>query len=306
MDTPEPVIVIADLVKDYGNSRALDHVSLDVLKGETLALIGSSGSGKTTLLKSINGLIPVDSGRIDVYGQSLDAWDLVELRRRIGYVIQEVGLFPHYTIERNIRLVPELLNWDAARIEDRIDELLERIHIPAEMKKRYPDALSGGQQQRIGLARALAADPQIILMDEPFGALDPIIRENMQQEFLTMESLSDKTVLLVTHDMGEAAILADRICLLDQGRVQQTGSLRDLLFDPANDFVRRFLDPHRDELEMRAVTIRDMDFCIPEEHLSEFDDWNIALADVGSVKSALIRKLYYLNREELMDKLKRA
>ena len=302
-EEPESIIRIRGLIKTYGGEYALNGVSLDVKRGETLALIGSSGSGKTTLLKSVNGLVPRDSGDIDVYGKSIDQWDLVKLRRRIGYVIQQVGLFPHYTIEKNIRLVPELLGWDETTISRRVNELLEKIHIPGDMKDRYPDELSGGQQQRIGLARALAADPEIILMDEPFGALDPIIRSGMQREFLNLDSFSGKTIILVTHDMVEAAILSDRICLLEKGIIQQLGTLRQLLFYPENDFVRRFLDPHRYELEMRAIFVRDLKPYISDAFTANYHE-SMSLAEIPVNDSAEIRKQYYLNRNKILDKLK--
>jgi len=301
---PSPVITTSRLRKSYGNEKALDDVSIKVYKGETLALIGTSGSGKTTLLKSVNGLVPYDSGEIRVHNKALDQWDLVALRRQIGYVIQEVGLFPHYTIEKNIRLVPELLGWGSDRIDQRVDELLEKIHIPPEMKDRYPDALSGGQQQRIGLARALAADPDIVLMDEPFGALDPIIRSGMQQEFLHLEGLAGKTILLVTHDMLEAAILADRLCLMDKGSVQQEGTLKDLLFSPANPFVEQFLDPHRDELEMRAVKMSDLLPFLPGDLKSSLVESDRSLADAEPEISSDLRKSFYLHRDDILKNMR--
>ncbi len=301
---PDKIIRIRDLVKLYGEEYALGGVSLDVERGDTLALIGSSGSGKTTILKSINGLVTGTSGTIEVYGKSINQWNLVELRRRIGYVIQQVGLFPHYTVEKNIRLVPELMGWGKDIINDRVHELLEKIHIPRDMKDRFPDELSGGEQQRIGLARALAADPEIVLMDEPFGALDPIIRAGMQREFLNMDSFSGKTIILVTHDMGEAAILADRICLLEKGSIQQIGTLRELLFTPANQFVRQFLDPHRYELEMRAILLSDMKPYLSETILAGLEE-DMSLSDIETKKSAEVRKQYYLHRNEILDKIGR-
>ncbi|MCA6078573.1 ATP-binding cassette domain-containing protein [Fulvivirga sedimenti] len=294
------MVRLENVSKYYADFLAVDGVTLEIREGETVALIGSSGSGKTTILKCINALITRSSGEISVFDKPLDEWDPVELRRKMGYVIQDVGLFPHYTIEKNISLIPELLGWEHSDIQTRVDILLERIHIPGSMKKRYPSALSGGQKQRVGLARALAADPPIILMDEPFGALDPIIRADMQREFLALEGLQGKSIVLVTHDMNEAAILADRICLLDKGVIQQTGTLKELLFKPANEFVQRFLDPQRDSLEMRAVRIKDIMPFIPQELRSRILITEASVADVPSELIPEIRKYYFINRDSIL------
>ena len=298
---PSPVIVTRDLVKDFGSERAVDGVSLNIYPGETLALIGSSGSGKTTILKSLNGLIPRTSGEIEIFGKSIDAWELVNLRRKMGYVIQEVGLFPHYTIGENISLIPELLGWGRHEIGRRVGELLEKVRLDPYLKDKFPDMLSGGQQQRVGLARAIAADPEVVLMDEPFGALDPIIRSGMQVEFKRMEGLAGKTIILVTHDMDEAAVLADRICLLDKGRIQQTGTLRDLLFKPANSFVRQFLDHNRDSLEWRAIRIGDVEEFLPES--ISIPDRMLPLIDIPEKFRDEVRKIYYINHREIIEKL---
>ncbi len=298
------MVRLENVSKYYDDYLAVENISLDIHQGETLALIGTSGSGKTTILKCINGLVERSSGNISVFEKSIDHWNLVELRRKMGYVIQDVGLFPHYTIEKNIRLIPELLGWPESQIRERVNILLQRIHIPESMKKRYPSALSGGQQQRAGLARALAADPPIILMDEPFGALDPIIRAEMQREFSAMEGLEGKAIVLVTHDMNEAAILADRICLLDKGNIQQTGTLRDLLFSPANAFVKQFLDPQRDSLEMRAIKIADLDPYLPQGLREKIVNSRISIAESSHDINAELRKHYFLNRDDILESYK--
>jgi osmoprotectant transport system ATP-binding protein len=208
----------------------LSGVSLDIHQGETIALLGRSGSGKTTMLKIINRLRACTSGNILVEGRNLLEWDAIRLRRRIGYVIQEVGLFPHLTVEENVSLVPGLEKWPAARIKERFAEVMQLVGInPAEFAARYPRELSGGQRQRIGVARALAADPAILLMDEPFGALDPVTRAELQHEFLALARRVSKTIVLVTHDVREALLLGTRVVLLDAGRIVAEASPRGFL-----------------------------------------------------------------------------
>jgi osmoprotectant transport system ATP-binding protein len=204
--------------EDY--TRELLHdLNLEVLRGETLVLLGRSGSGKTTTLKLINNLLTPTSGELCVEARSTRAWDVIRLRRMIGYVIQEVGLFPHFTIERNIGLVPKIENWPADRIHARVLELLQLVGLDSEIASRYPRQLSGGQRQRVGVARALAADPPILLMDEPFGALDLITRAELQREFLQLQKRLRKTVVFVTHDLREALLLGTRIALIEAGRL---------------------------------------------------------------------------------------
>jgi osmoprotectant transport system ATP-binding protein len=208
----------------------LSSISLQIHQGETVALLGRSGSGKTTMLKLINRLLTCTSGTILVDGRGVRDWDLIHLRRRIGYVIQEVGLFPHLTVEENVSLVPKLEKWPSARIKEQYAEVMKLVGIdPREFAGRYPRALSGGQRQRIGVARALAADPAILLMDEPFGALDPVTRAELQQEFLALARRVSKTIVLVTHDVREALLLGTRVVLLDAGRVVAEASPRGFL-----------------------------------------------------------------------------
>ncbi|QHS58083.1 ABC transporter ATP-binding protein [Chitinophaga agri] len=243
--------------KSFQNGKpAVSDVSFEVNTGETLVLLGTSGSGKTTTLRMINRLIAPDSGNIYVNGEAVNIQEITSFRRNIGYVLQDNGLFPHYTVAENIGIVPALLKWDKKRIEDRIRVLMEKLHLsPAEYYDAYPQQLSGGQQQRVGLARALAADPPVLLMDEPFGALDPVTRASVRKQFRTLDEISNKTVIMVTHDVQEAFELGDRICLMDKGAVQQTGTPAELLFFPANDFVRQFFQDQRLLLELNAVKL---------------------------------------------------
>ena len=206
-----------------GDHLILKSLSLEVRAGETLVLLGRSGSGKTTALKLVNRLLEPNSGEVLVEGRSTTEWDPIRLRRRIGYVIQEAGLFPHFTVERNIGLVPELEHWPENRRKERVEELLRIVGLePSQFSKRYPHELSGGQKQRIGVARALAADPPILLMDEPFGALDPLTRAEIQKEFLTIQQELQKTIIFVTHDIREALLFGARIALLEAGELAGT------------------------------------------------------------------------------------
>ena len=208
----------------------LSGVSLKIHQGETVALLGRSGSGKTTMLKLINGLRRCSSGDLLVEGRTISDWDPIRLRRRIGYVIQEVGLFPHFTIEQNVGLVPQLENWTADRIHSRYVEVMQMVGLnSAEYGAKFPRELSGGQRQRVGVARALAADPAILLMDEPFGALDPVTRAELQQEFLALARSVSKTVVIVTHDLREALLLGTRVVLLDSGRIVAEASPQEFL-----------------------------------------------------------------------------
>ena len=202
-----------------GTGDIVQDLSLQIPRGEILVLLGRSGSGKTTTLKLINHLLTPSAGEILVEGRPIREWDIIRLRRAIGYVIQEIGLFPHFTIERNIGLVPKIENWPADRIRKRVQELLNLVGLDSQVAMRYPHELSGGQRQRVGVARALAADPPILLMDEPFGALDPLTRAELQREFLQLQTRLQKTVVFVTHDLHEAIILGTRIALMDAGRL---------------------------------------------------------------------------------------
>jgi osmoprotectant transport system ATP-binding protein len=233
---------------------AVDHLSLTVPAGEICVLVGPSGGGKTTALKLVNRLIPLTSGDIRVDGTSINDLDVTELRRGIGYVIQQVGLFPHMTVERNIGTIPRLLGWPGERIRARTRELLELVGLERSYAARYPAQLSGGQRQRVGLARALAADPPLMLMDEPFGAIDPIVRSRLQDEFLRLQEEVRKTVVFVTHDVDEAIKVGDRIAILREGgRLAQYDTPRAILEGPADDFVAEFVGPDR---ALKALSLR--------------------------------------------------
>ncbi|MGL6250529.1 MAG: ABC transporter ATP-binding protein [Billgrantia desiderata] len=236
------MIELFDVTKRFGDETAVDGISLRVEKGELCALVGTSGCGKSTTLRMINRLIEHDGGEIHLDGQPVRAFDEVALRRRIGYVIQSTGLFPHWTVARNIGLVPRLLKWPKSKVRDRVEELMQLLGLPvAEFADKYPRQLSGGQAQRVGVARALAADPDILLMDEPFGALDPITRATLQDEMRELQARLHKTVVFVTHDMDEALALADRLVVMHHGRIVQQGSPIELLREPANPFVESLL-----------------------------------------------------------------
>ncbi len=240
-----PVIEFKDVSYTLPSVQVLSGLNLEVQRGETLLLLGRSGSGKTTTLKLVNRLLSPTAGEVRVNGMPNREGDVIRLRRGIGYVIQDVGLFPHFNIERNIGLVPRVEGWPEERIAARVQELLQMVGLTAEMASRYPHQLSGGQRQRVGVARALAADPAILLMDEPFGALDPLTRDELQREFLSLQQRLNKTVVFVTHDLREALRLGSRIALMEAGRLVTVLAPQDFLrsTDPwASAYVRAFGD----------------------------------------------------------------
>lgn len=240
------VLKIENVSKIYkGGKKAVKNISLDIKKGEFICFIGPSGCGKTTTMKMINRLIEPSEGKILINGENIMDKDPVELRRQIGYVIQQIGLFPHMTILENITLVPKLLKWNDQKKKERALELLQLVDMGPEYLERYPYELSGGQQQRIGVLRALASNPPLILMDEPFGALDPITRDALQEEFKNLQRTLDKTIVFVTHDMDEAIKLADRIVILKAGEIVQVGTPDEILRYPANEFVEEFIGKER-------------------------------------------------------------
>ncbi|PCD06911.1 glycine/betaine ABC transporter ATP-binding protein [Peribacillus simplex] len=240
------MLKIENVSKIYkGGKKAVKNISLDIKKGEFICFIGPSGCGKTTTMKMINRLIEPSEGKILINGENIMDKDPVELRRQIGYVIQQIGLFPHMTILENITLVPKLLKWDEQKKKERALELLKLVDMGPEYLERYPYELSGGQQQRIGVLRALASNPPLILMDEPFGALDPITRDALQEEFKNLQRTLDKTIVFVTHDMDEAIKLADRIAILKAGEIVQVGTPDEILRNPANEFVEEFIGKDR-------------------------------------------------------------
>jgi len=235
------MITLKDVTKSYdGIHQVIKPMNLDIKAGEFVTLIGESGCGKTTLLKMINGLVKPTSGQIDVKGKSMDEWDLIELRRNTGYVIQQIGLFPHMTVWKNISYVLDIKNVDEATKRTKAEELIRLVGLDESYLDKYPRQLSGGQQQRVGVARALAADPDIILMDEPFGAVDEITRKVLQDEILRIHSLLGKTILFVTHDIEEAMKLGSRIILFNEGVIEQNGTREEMMFNPKSDYVKKF------------------------------------------------------------------
>lgn len=265
------MIKVLNLTKKFNGLIAVDNISFSLEKGETLILLGTSGCGKTTTLKMINRLIEATAGKVFIEGKNIQDQKPEELRKQIGYVIQSIGLFPHYTVEQNIAIVPNLLKWDKKQTVSRTREILDLVGLPPDdFLKRKPEELSGGQQQRVGLARALVADPSVVLFDEPLGALDPITRRQIQKEFKNLETLLNKTMILVTHDVFEAFELGDKICLMDGGKIKQIGTAKELIFSPQNDFVINFFQGNRYQLELMVLTLKDiMDEITKKEYKGE-------------------------------------
>jgi osmoprotectant transport system ATP-binding protein len=299
------MIRLDDITKQYpGRAVAVDHLSMDVADGELTVLVGPSGCGKTTTMKMINRLIEPTSGRIFLGGEDVTRVDPVKLRRRIGYVIQQVGLFPHKTVADNIGTVPSLLGWDRSRIKARVGELLELVGLEPGYGSRYPSELSGGQRQRVGVARALAADPPVLLMDEPFGAVDPIARDRLQMEFLRLQAEVRKTVVFVTHDIEEAVRLGDRIAVLRQGgKLEQYDTPAAILGNPASDFVAAFVGADRGLKRLSVTNISSADLVHPpvvkvDDSLSNVRDslgmasarWAIVLDKEGRLHGWIARE----------------
>jgi osmoprotectant transport system ATP-binding protein len=248
------LIQYENISKFYKSGIAISNLNLDIQEGELVVFLGPSGSGKSTLLKMVNRMVSHDVGRILWKGQEIERINVQDLRRRMGYAIQSVGLFPHRTVAHNIATVPKLQGWSADRIQARVGELLKLLALePALFADRYPHQLSGGQQQRVGVARAMAADPDVLLMDEPFGALDPVTRASLQLALKNLHKTTGKTILFVTHDIDEALLLATRIVLLNQGRIEQIGKPLELLQQSANDFVAHFLGRENAGLQLLSL-----------------------------------------------------
>lgn len=252
------MIDIVSISKFFNGKAAVDQISLQAKQGEVLVLLGTSGCGKTTTLKLINRLIEPDRGQIFIAGKDIRERDIHDLRRQIGFVMQHAGLFPHYTVARNIAVVPELLKWEKKKISMRTAELLHKLNLGEDILQRYPHELSGGQQQRVGIARALIADSPILLMDEPFAALDNITKADIHAEFRSLEEIRSKTIILVTHDVPEAFELGQRICLMDNGKIVQIGTPKELLYRPANEFVANFFAENRLLLEYKVATLQEL------------------------------------------------
>lgn len=250
------MIRVDHVSKQYNGKDVVSDVSFEVHRDETLVLLGTSGSGKTTTLKMINRLILADKGKVFIDGKDVERESPETLRRQIGFVLQNIGLFPHYSVEQNISAVPRLLGWDEERVNYRVRELMAKLNLDyKEFGNVYPKELSGGQQQRVGLARALAANPRVLLMDEPFSALDPITRKNIRKEFRELDELKNKTIVMVTHDVQEAFEMGDRICLMNEGKIIQSGTPKDILLRKQHQFVNSFLSDQQLTLELKAVPI---------------------------------------------------
>jgi osmoprotectant transport system ATP-binding protein len=252
-------IKLENVSKRYGSHYAVRNLYLEIEGGEMLILIGPSGSGKTTTLRMINRLIEPDEGEILINGMNILDLDAVKLRRNIGYVIQQIGLFPHMTVKENIGLIPKLEGWSEEEITERVGQLLELVQLPPDIfMNRYPSQLSGGQQQRVGLARALAMDPPLLLMDEPFGALDPILRKQLQEEFLKIKQEIGRTIVFVTHDIDEAFKLGDRIAIMRDGRLIQTGEPEEFVLNPKNEFVSGLVNADRKFRHIDNLKVKDL------------------------------------------------
>ena len=269
------MIEFSHVNKAFGEHNAVSNLNLHIQEGSFSVLIGTSGSGKSTTLKMINRLVEHDSGRIRFAGEEIRSLPVLELRRRMGYAIQSIGLFPHWTVAQNIATVPQLQKWPQRKIAARIDELMALLGLEPTLRERYPHQLSGGQQQRVGVARALAANPEVLLMDEPFGALDPVTREALQQEMIRIHRLLGRTIVLVTHDIDEALRLADHLVLMDGGEVIQQGAPLQMLLEPENTFVETFFG--RSELGVRLLSLRGVgDYLRRNERLAG-DTLNVAM-----------------------------
>ncbi|WP_149244247.1 ABC transporter ATP-binding protein [Dyadobacter sp. 32] len=253
------MIIAQNLQKNFNGTEAVKNISFEVTKGETLVLLGTSGCGKTTTLKMLNRLIDPTAGEIFIDGKNINTSAPEILRRHIGYVSQNNGLFPHYTVAENIAIVPRLLSWEKGKIASHSAAILDQIRLPFNSyAHKYPDELSGGEKQRVALARAMIADPKVLLMDEPFGALDPVTRVQIRKEFKELTEADKKTIVLVTHDVQEAFELGHQICLMDKGQIVQMGTAKDLIFNPSNDFVTNFFGHQRLQLELSSLTFADI------------------------------------------------
>lgn len=243
------IIRFKNISKSYGSKKVLEDLSLDIEAGQFVTMLGSSGSGKTTLLKMVNRLIEPDRGSIEILGEDIQDRNLIDLRKNIGYVVQQIGLFPHVTVEKNIATVPELQGWDEEKIKERVRELMDLVKMPYEdYAKRYPKQLSGGQQQRVGVARALAANPNIMLLDEPFGAVDAITRKDLQNQIKSIHGdLEEKTFLFVTHDINEAFYLGDKVVIMDKGKILQYDTPKNIVQNPQSEFVKKLLETKFEE-----------------------------------------------------------
>jgi osmoprotectant transport system ATP-binding protein len=299
------MIELSNVYKSYGNHKVIKNLTISFPPNQISVLIGPSGCGKTTTLEIINGLLKSDSGEIIIDDKKLIDTDLINLRRQIGYVIQEVGLFPHYNIYENIALVPRLLKWDNKRIQSRIEELLDLVNLSSDQLQKYPAQLSGGQQKRVGVARALAADPKYLLMDEPFGALDPINRSRLQDEFQRIQEKLHKTIVFVTHDMDEALKLGNQIAIMKSGELIQFGPPLQLMQKPKNDFVKEFVGAHRLIKALEMMTIANLPKILINSAEKDFEYKEDALTLDSDLQSALQMLLTKSTKLPVFDKDKK-
>jgi osmoprotectant transport system ATP-binding protein len=273
------MIRFENIVKSYGEKTVLKNLNISINKGEFITLIGSSGCGKTTILKLINGLIKPDSGKVWIDNRDLSMLNLIEMRRNIGYVIQNVGLFPHFTIGDNISYVLKLKKVDKVNARQRVEVLINLVGLDKSYLQKYPWQLSGGQKQRVGVARALAADPEIILMDEPFGAVDELTRRSLQDEIQNIHRKLGKTIVFVTHDIEEAIKLGNRIVLLNEGEIEQLGTKKELIFSPKNDFVRNFFGNRNFVAYLNTTKIKEVFNPLSQEEVKDYEEMPYAFAD---------------------------
>jgi osmoprotectant transport system ATP-binding protein len=257
MESATATIAFEDVSKRYDGAPALDHVSLEVTSREFLVVVGQSGSGKTTLVSLINRLTEPSDGVVRFEGDDVRALDAINLRRRIGYVFQGIGLFPHMSVAENIGITPRLVGWDQERIGKRVDELLALVQLPSGYRNRAPRELSGGERQRVGVARALAAEPRVVLMDEPFGALDPLTRDSLGQEYRRLHDTLGLTTVMITHDMLEALLLADRIIVLNHGRLIEDGTPRSLMTAARDPYVRELMQAPRNQADRLTALMQE-------------------------------------------------
>lgn len=293
------MIEVQNIYKSFEGNEVVKNVSFSVAEGKTLVLLGTSGSGKTTTLKMLNRLIEPDKGKIWIQGKDISAQNPDILRRQIGYVIQQFGLFPHFTIEENIATVPKLLGWEKNKIKLRTYELLELLDLnPTDFLQRFPHQLSGGQRQRIGIARALAAHPPVLLLDEPLGALDPITRLQIQKEIKKILKISSQSTVFVTHDVGEAFELGDEIALMHAGEIQQIGVAKEFIFAPTNGFSSNFFAPKKLELGLKISTLADLTFSNTENISTE--NRQILEFDADTSQWDFLQKTKELSQENIL------
>lgn len=288
------IVKINNVTKKYGNNIVLDNINLDIAEGEFVVILGPSGCGKTTLLKIINNLIDFDSGEISVKNQTISEWNPIQLRRNIGYVIQQTGLFPHFNVSRNINYVLEIQNINKEKQAARALDLIQMVGMDESYLTRYPGELSGGQKQRIGVARAIASDPDIILMDEPFGAVDEVVRKTLQDELKILQKRLNKTIIFVTHDIDEAIKLGDRIIVMNKGKIEQDGSIKDIVFYPENDFIKEFFGLKNFISYLSQIKIKDV--------LSEcrYDEKEFISEEISVMEG--LQELFNFNRLEICVK----